>query len=54
MLATAIARPMTISGLGPTLGSSCETTPAATMMPPLKGRNANPDFSGLYPSTAWK
>ena len=38
--------PPTISGLGPVLGSTCDTTAAARMMPPLKGRNANPDWSG--------
>ena len=29
--------PPTISGLGPVLGSTCDTTAAARMMPPLNG-----------------
>jgi hypothetical protein len=38
--------PPTISGLGPVLGSSCDTAAAARMTPPLNGRNANPVCSG--------
>ena len=44
---TDMAMPTTINGLGPILGSSCATTPAATMIPPLNGRNAKPAFNGL-------
>ena len=47
MPTTAITRPGTISGLGPTRGSSWATTPAVRMMPTLNGRKAKPDFSGL-------
>src|SRR5438067_222264 len=50
----AMTIPGIMSGRGPTLGSSWATTPAATMMPPLNGRNAKPDLSGLYPRLIWK
>ena len=44
---TASARPPTISGLGPTRGRTCATTPAVMMMPALNGRKAKPALSGL-------
>jgi hypothetical protein len=45
----AASNPGTINGLGPTFGSKVDAIPAKTMIPAVNGRNAKPDFSGLYP-----
>ena len=47
MPTTAIASPGSISGRGPTRGSSWDTKPAVRMMPRLNGRNAKPALSGV-------
>ena len=47
----AAIKPGTINARGPNLGSSCEATPAKTIIPAVNGRKAKPDFNGLYPKT---